>query len=234
MPSHNGASQRHQARALRDSRAARRGRDGRSLSRKRHAAGPHGRDQSAGFTSFYLSGTETTIRARGAQRLFAESRAHLPALRRRLAKRHRISGDGIPGGGNPGRAAAQRPPAAARIAEDRDGDCGGAGSGASRGNHSPRPEAGEHHADERRRQADGFRFGQTGGDQRSGNCAAFVRGANGERAKPAEPVDHGGRDHRNDPVHVARADRGQGSGCARGHFFVWRGAVRNGHGQARV
>ena len=49
---------------------------------------------------------------------------------------------------------------------------------------------------------------------------------------PGKPSPHGaGHGGRDVPVHVARADRGQGGRCPFGHLRPWGGAVRNGDGK---
>ena len=67
-------------------------------------------------------------------------------------------------------------------------------------------EAGQHHADSGRREADGLWPGETAGSTiRSvgiGSCATFVyRGGDVEWAEPVESADHGRKHHRNHSIH---------------------------------
>ena len=87
MASFRRDSTRNQARALRDPRAARRGRHGRGLQGARHAARSHGRDQGAAAAASRAIAEIRERFEREARAIArAEPSAHLHALRRRAAQ----------------------------------------------------------------------------------------------------------------------------------------------------
>ena len=91
------------------------------------------------------------------------------------------------------------------------------------GDCAPRSEAGEHHAHQSRRQTDGLWPGQV-----RGRCswsierAITVGGADHDRGQSNLSSDQCGYGTRDDPIHVARADRGQ-RGDARSDLFALGG-----------
>ena len=96
------------------------------------------------------------VRARSQNDRQPESSAHLHALRHGPSRRHRFSGDGIYRRRDARAAFAERTAAARSSVAIRHRDRGRAGQGAPQRDHASRPEAGQHHADEVRREAAGF------------------------------------------------------------------------------
>src|SRR5579872_5625666 len=108
--------------------------------------------------------------------------------------------------------------------------------GGAEGRGSPRLKAGQHHADETRREADGFWAGKIGYGWSSRSGAAFEYDAIAESrgAKCKRAVDRARNCSRHVSVHGAGADGRERDGRTQRYFFVWRGALRDGNGAARV
>ena len=207
------------------------GRDGRGLPRARHAAAPPGGGEGPARLAGRRPRAHAPLRAGGPRRRLAQPPEHRrhprhrPPVRRLALRRLRAAGgrDPAPADGRDG---------AARAQGDglRDPDRARAGRGAREGDRPPRPEAGQHLPDPRRRGEDPrLRPGQVRARPLRGRAGGRALG--GRHQRPA----HRGR-HR--PGH--RGLHGAGAGARRrrrpslGHLLLRRAAVRDAHRPARL
>src|SRR5258706_5477481 len=105
--------------AVRDRRAARRGRDGGGVPGARYAIGARGCDQSPAGATLVLSGSPPAVRAGGQDDLAALAPAYLRALRRGESGRRRVPGHGAAGRRDADRSAGPWTPAAGTAPQVR-------------------------------------------------------------------------------------------------------------------
>ena len=195
----------------------------------RHAARSHGRDQGPAGGARRRPAAPRALRARSARDLAAHASAHLHAVRRRRARRHRLPRMELSRrrDARPTRLRARARCRSTEALTIAIADRRRARHGAPRRHRPSRSQAGQHHADEGRARSCSTSAWRraTRRSSRSAACRCCRR-----RRRNA---DRAGHDPRHVPVHGAGAARRARGRRAHRHLRVRRGALRDADRHAR-